>query len=492
MRFTSVFLAAAALLAQETALVSTSSGRMTGKDLGGVRAWLGIPYAAPPVGELRWKPPQPPRPWSGVRAMKDYGPPCMQPPREGLTLEPSEDCLTLNVWAPEGTGKHPVMVWIHGGAFRQGSGSLPAYSGTSLARKGVVVVTINYRLGDFGFFAHPELTKEAGGAATGNYGLMDQIAALEWVRQNIAAFGGDPGNVTIFGESAGAASVIVLMASPKARGLFQRAIAESGGLGTGRRVKDLEQLGVERAKEWGAADLKALRALPAKEILAKPRPVSLGAYGPVVDGVYLPAPPAQVFEEGRQAPVPFLIGANSYEGSLMGPFKVSPASLAGLLGVERAKLEELYGGGLDQTAHEIFGDAVFVAPARFLAARMERVSKPAFLYHFSYVLERRRGKTPGAPHGSEIPFVFNNLSAGALAAVATEADRKMAELMSSYWVQFAMTGDPNGAGKPHWPAYLPASDELLEFGVDVAVRKHFRKDKLDFLESRLKARSEAR
>ena len=481
-----------ALFAQETATVSTSYGRMTGKDLGEVRAWLGIPYAAPPVGELRWKPPQPPRPWSGVRAMEEFGPPCMQPPREGQRLEPSEDCLTLNIWAPKKAENHPVMVWIHGGAFRQGSGSLPAYSGASLARKGLVVVTINYRLGDFGFFAHPELTREARGAATGNFGLMDQIAALEWVRKNIAAFGGDPGNVTIFGESAGAASVIVLMASPKARGLFHRAIAESGGLGTGRRLEDLERLGVQRAKEWGAADLKALRALPAKEILAKPRPVSLGAYGPVVDGVYLPAPPAQIFEEGRQAPVPFLLGANSYEGSLMGPFKVTPASLAGLLGVDRARLEALYGGDLEQTAHEIFGDAVFVAPARYLAARMERVRKPAFLYHFSYVPERRRGKTPGAPHGSEIPFVFDNLGAGAPAALATEADRKMAELMSGYWAQFAATGDPNGAGRPHWPAYLTASDEVLEFGSEVAVRKNFRKDKLDFLEARLKARSEAR
>jgi para-nitrobenzyl esterase len=482
-RLVFALLCAAALLAQQPAEVRISSGRISGQDTGEVRSWLGIPYAAPPTGELRWKPPRPAPAWSGVRAMDKFGPPCMQSARAGLP-EPSEDCLTLNVWAPKTGSKLPVMVWIHGGAFRTGSASMPIYDGTSLARKGVVLVSIQYRLGDFGFFAHPELTKEAAGGPTGNFGLMDQVAALEWVRANIAAFGGDPGNVTIFGESAGGASVLTLMGSPKARGLFHRAISQSGGGGqAGRDLAALEKHGERLASDLGAADLKALRAMPAREILARAKPVDLGAYGPVVDGIYVTAPVRQVFAEGRQAPVPFLVGANSFEASLMKSFNVTAERVAAFTGGGRPIIRKLYGDDEEQAARELFGDALFVGPARFLAARMSQVRQPAYLYHFSYVLEQRRGQVPGAAHGSEIPFVFDNLDRSPFGKLLTEADRKMASIMSRYWVQFARTGDPNVNGLPKWPAYDAAGDKLLEFGADIAVRAKFRAAKLDFLDN---------
>ena len=476
------------LSAQTGTEVRIVSGRITGVESNGVRSWLGIPYAAPPVGEWRWKPPRSAPSWGGTRAMEKHGPPCMQGVRKGAP-EPSEDCLTLNVWSPQSASRLPVMVWIHGGAFRQGSGSLPIYDGTTLARKGVVAVTINYRLGDFGFFAHPELTKEAPGGPTANFGLMDQVAALEWVRDNIAAFGGDPKNVTIFGESAGGASVQALMASPKARGLFHRAISQSGGgRQSMRSLADLEKLGEKLAADWGATDLKSLRALPAEKLLARTRPVELGAYGPVVDGIYMTAAPWQAFAEGKQAPVPFLVGANSFEASLMATFNVNAERIRSFIGAGGALLKKLYGEDEEQAARELFGDALFVGPARYLAARASEARQPAYLYHFSYVLEGRRGQVPGAAHGSEIPFVFDTLDGSPVAKLVTAQDRKMADVMSSYWTQFAKTGDPNRSGLPQWPAYSASGDKLLEFGADIAVRERFRAGKLDALDSILSVR----
>ncbi len=274
-----------------------------------VRSWLGIPYAKPPAGELRWRPPQPVERWEGGAGAGKAGSECVQPGGRG-----SEDCLTLNIWAAAGARQAAVMFWIHGGAFIQGSGSLPFYEGAALARQGVVVVTINYRLGVLGFFAYPELSKQSPGEPAANFGLMDQIAALIWVRDNIASFGGDPRSVTIFGESAGAMSVYDLMISPPARGLFARAIAESGPiLGPPRTLAQLERAGLERAKAWGAANLKELRALPAQAL----RGAGLRDSAPVIDGKYVPEAPRAAFAAGRQAAVPFLVGANSYEASLM-------------------------------------------------------------------------------------------------------------------------------------------------------------------------------
>jgi para-nitrobenzyl esterase len=470
----------AVTFAQPVAPVTLSSGRITGTDLGTVQSWLGIPYAAPPTGALRWKPPQPAASWEGVRAMDHYGAVCMQSrPAAGTTA--SEDCLTLNVWAPKSAQKAAVMLWIHGGAFIEGSGALPFYVGTQLARQGVIVVTINYRLGDFGFFAHPALSKESGAEPATNFGFQDQIAALRWVRQNIAAFGGDPQNVTIFGESAGGSSVNYLMISPPARGLFQKAIAESGG-GQSRTQKlaELEAEGTQRAQSWGAADLAAMRALPAETIQKSPRRLALGAVGPVVDGKFVLEDPAHAFQEGKQAPVPFLLGANSYEASLMPLFGITPENMmAGVL-TSGEKIRQFYGEDPQKAAPALFTDFVFFAPARYLAAQMEKVKQPAYLYFFSYKMERVRTQSPGASHGAEVPFVFDQFP-GVLAAMATTEDRKMAATVAAAWAQFAKTGNPNRDGAPEWPAYTASTDELLEWGTPIAVRDHFRAEQLDLL-----------
>jgi len=463
--------------------VAIASGRITGKDLGDVQAWLGIPYAAPPTGNFRWKAPQPPAAWEGVRAMDRYGAVCMQP-KVTPAVEPtpmSEDCLTLNVWAPKGAKKAAVMVWIHGGAFLEGSGALALYAGTALARKDVVVVTINYRLDDFGFFAHPELSRESGAAPATNFGFQDQIAALGWVRENIAAFGGDPQTVTIFGESAGGSSVNYLMTSPSVRGLFQRAIAESGGgQSNTRKRSDLEQEGVRRARLWGADSLAAMRALPAETILAAPRRLALGALGPVVDGTYVLENLTAAFAGGKQAPVPFLLGANSFEASLMPLFGLTADAVMAGFAAHRDEVRRFYGDDPQKAARELFTDSVFLGPARYLAGQMEKVKQPAWLYFFSYVVERRRAQAPGAQHGGEIPFVFDQFPA-ALNPFLTSQDRRMAGTVSDAWVEFAKTGNPNRAGLPEWPAYTAATDRLLEWGAPIAARQHFRAEQLDLL-----------
>jgi para-nitrobenzyl esterase len=470
----------AIIFAQPVAPVTLSSGPITGTDLGTVQSWLGIPYAAPPVGALRWKPPQPPPSWEGVRAMDHYGAVCMQSrPAAGTTT--SEDCLTLNVWAPKSVQEAAVMLWIHGGAFIEGSGALPIYAGTEMARQGVIVVTINYRLGGFGFFAHPVLSKESVGEPATNFGFQDQIAALRWVRQNIAAFGGDPQNVTIFGESAGGSSVNYLMLSPPARGLFQKAIAESGG-GQSRTqtLAELEAEGAQRVQSWGAADLAAMRALPAETILKTPRRLTLGGIGPVVDGKFVLADPAYGFQQGKQAPVPFLLGANSYEASLMSMFGITAdGMMAGMLG-NGEKLRQFYGADPQKAAPALFTDFVFLAPARYLAAQMEKVKQPAYLYFFSYRMERLRAQAPGAPHGGEVPFVFGHFP-GALNALATAEDRKMAATVVAAWAQFAKTGNPNRDGSPEWPAYTASTDRIFEWGSPIGVRDHFRAEQLDLL-----------
>ena len=464
--------------AQNETAVRIESGSITGKNAGEVREWLGIPYAAPPVGDLRWRPPEPPRRWEGVRAMDHVGAACIQAALGGIgavNLPQSEDCLTLNVWAPKNARQAAVMFWIHGGAFVEGSGGIPIYNGAALARQGVVVVTINYRLGPLGFFAYPGLSAESKGEPAANFGIMDQIVALGWVRRNIAVFGGDPRHVTAWGESAGAMSVYVLMTSPPARGLFARAIAESGPIfGPMRTLAQAEQSGEQRARDWGADNLKALRALPARTFASG----GLRDVGPVIDGKYVPAEPRKVFAEGRQAAVPFLLGANNFEASLMGMFSGIGERLADLLGTNGRKL---YGDDAHARAQQIFTDAGFLEPTRFLAGRTAKAGQPAWLYYFSYVLERRRARAPGAMHGGEIPFVFDNLSEGPLALMATAEDRKMAETVSGYWVSFAKTGDPNGEGRPQWPAFRMATDKLLELGPEIVVREDFRKPQLDFI-----------
>jgi para-nitrobenzyl esterase len=339
----------------------------------------------------------------------------------------------------------------------------------------VIVVTLNYRLGDFGFFAHPELKGET------NFGLADQIAVLRWVKQNIAGFGGDPQNVTIFGESAGGSSVNYLMISPEARGLFHKAMAESGGAQAHpQTVRELEQECAGRAKQWGAANLAALRALPAETIEATPRRLALGAVGPVVDGKYVRESIIDTFAAGKEAPVPFLLGANSFEASLMSLFGINADNLLAQSGAMRDKVRQFYGDDPHKAAQGLFTDAVFLAPARYLAVQMEKVKQPAYLYFFSYVAERRRAQAPGTQHGGEIPFVFDHFPA-IMKPFVTPADRQMADTVSSAWVQFAKTGNPNRAGLPEWPAYSAATDRLLEWGAPIAVRQHFRAEQLDLL-----------
>jgi para-nitrobenzyl esterase len=496
-------LGGAAVARADAVVVRTLAGQVEGVSENGLSVFKGIPFAQAPVGLLRWKAPQAPAAWQGVRKASTFGPACPQPPRrttrnDGLgagVSEQSEDCLTLNVWSPSGGGRAPVMVWIHGGAHRFGASSLPFYNGEALARQGVVVVSINYRLGLLGYFAHPALTKEAGaGECSGNFGLLDQIAALAWVRDNIAAFGGDGGNVTVFGESAGGASILYLLASPRAKGLFQKAIVQSGGgwqPAIARVQKEAE--GIKAADAMGlagaAATMSELRAT-STEALNKAISVAptLG-FGSFADGCSATGSPADAFATGAATDVPLIIGANSYEASLLDSVQTDPASILQRVDADTlAKARAAYGAIDDaQLGRQIFGDASFVAPARWIAARASS-GAPSWLYHFSYTIERMRGEAPGARHGAEIPYVFQSWTAMPMIdGLLSNADRTFARTISACWVAFAKSGQPC-AGGPAWPKYDAASDQLLEFGPDIAVRAGFRKMQLDVHQPRLGAR----
>jgi para-nitrobenzyl esterase len=494
-----LLLAAAAAFAQN---VRIDSGELAGLEKEGVRVFRGIPYAAPPVGGLRWKPPAPPAPWTGVREAKEPGAGCMQRARGNARL--SEDCLYLNVYTAARPGeKRPVMFWIHGGAFVSGSGAL--YDGTNLARQGVVVVTINYRLGALGFFAHPALSAESPKNVSGNYGLLDMIAALEWTKRNIRAFGGDPKNVTIFGESAGAAAVHYLMGSPLAKGLFAKAIMESNPSAPPRRhlkerwynVDPAEQVGERVAAALGAADLAALRAAAPEAVMAAMAKPGVGPSGtlmslePAIDGYVVPDDLDDVFEAGRQSRVPLLVGANSDEGSLSAGVAAQVKDEAAF----RAMAERFYPGRSAEilkhypaAAPEEFaaavrllsGDRSFVTAARWMAAQHARVA-PAYLYFFSYVDTARRGRIPGAAHAAEIPYVFNTPMGALAVGKFSEEDARVAQAMSAAWVAFARTGKPQHPGIPAWPAYRADTDRYLEFGEKIAAASGLRRGATDTL-----------
>jgi para-nitrobenzyl esterase len=478
-------LLASAANAQERPIVATSSGPVKGVAADGQAVFKGIPFAAPPVGPLRWKPPTPPAAWTSPRDTSDYGPICRQPARPdgvvaaGGNRPQSEDCLYLNVWAPKAAKAAPVMVWIHGGAHRVGSGEGPVYEGVDFARDGVVLVTLNYRLGALGYFAHPVLTKAAAPSELlANYGLMDQMAALAWVKKNIAAFGGDPKNVTVFGESAGGQSILALLSTPSAKGLFDKAIIESGGGWTApvnlvaEEAKGLAKMSHD-AGLGAEATPDQLRAIPADKMLD----MSGGAagVGPMQDGKLTTLTPAQAFASKRAIDVPMIIGSNSYEASLMKNFPISiPAALARMTPAQKAAYAGL---GSDQaTADALYTDLVMGAPARWIAGQASG-GAPAFLYHFSYVATAQRGKIAGASHGSEIVYVFKAASRIAPRQVSAE-DLSVASLMHACWVSFAKTGKP-ACGGHDWPAYDPATDKLMEFGVSSGVRTNFRKAQLD-------------
>jgi para-nitrobenzyl esterase len=469
--------------------VKTDRGPVVGVSQGETLVYRGIPYAAPPIGALRWMPPKPAKPWTEVRKADTFGNDCMQTPFPGdaapTTGAPAEDCLTVNVWTPARSEKVPVLVWIHGGGFVNGAGSPKVYDGTAFARDGVVFVSLNYRLGRFGFFAHPALTQENPRGPLGNYGYMDQIAALRWVSQNIAAFGGDPGRVTVWGESAGGGSVLALLASPAAAGLFQQAIVDSGGgrpggFGSTTYLREkgangkpsAEETGLAFAKSVGiegtdARALAALRALPAEKIvsgmhLGNPQPTTFS--GPMVDGVVVPEDPGVALASGKARPVPLIVGANSAEFSFMG----NKAAVDGRLNEMGSDAAELIRKGYaDETTliANLMSDVLFVEPARFSAIEMAKAGAPVYVYRFSYVPESLRATLPGAPHASELPFAFDTV-AYRYTEEATAADQAAAKAMHAYWVDFVRQGDPNGAGRPAWPSFVEAESRLLNLTND--------------------------
>jgi para-nitrobenzyl esterase len=471
-----------------------ASGLLLGQRTDAVNVFKSIPYAAPPTGELRWKPPEPARRWKGVRAADTFGPACPQPtnvsgaPNLGGYAGPTdENCLTLNVWAPRAARRAPVMVWIHGGAHRFGAGSMPLYNGTAFARDGVVLVSFNYRLAGLGYFAHPALTEEAGPRRPlGDFGLMDQIAVLRWVRDNIGAFGGDPSNVTVFGESSSAIDVQALMATRAARDLFQKAIVESGGSWvTPVRLREREADGVKLASRAGLsgpqATATALRALPATAFLD---PSFSFDFEPFIDGRLITETSTQAFARRRASRKPMIIGFNSFEGA------IAPGFAA--LGDLPRRLGALYpdNGQGDAALRALYGDRFFGAPSRWVAAQAAPRAK-TYLYRFSYVPEHDRRRLPGAPHGSEIAFVFDSwdrLGGAVLDQLAgsasgpTPQDRDMTALIHGCWVAFAKTGAPDCPPAPAWAAYSTATDQLMEFDVQSALRGGVAKARFDALE----------
>jgi para-nitrobenzyl esterase len=467
--------------------VKIESGVLVGEASDKALVFRNIPFAAPPVGDLRWAPPQPVAPWIGEREAVKPGPSCPQPmrpdgrPNAGAANGPtSEDCLQLNVFAPKSGAKAPVMVWLHGGAHRFGAGWI--YDGSNFARDGVVLVSINYRLGPLGYFAHPALTQAAApDAPLVNYGLMDQIAALEWVQRNIEAFGGDPANVTVFGESAGAMSTLQLLAVPKTKGLYAKAIVQSGGgwfAPATLAQKEAEGAAVaERLGLPGAtASLAELRAVPVEKLIAE---TLNGNYGPSPDGRLLQETPSQAFAAGREVDVPLMIGSNSGEDSLMDAFGLKPAEQAARLGpLVRSIYAEEAAKGDETLARALFTDRVMGAPARWVAAQAAD-GAPSWLYYFSYVGSRFRPAVTTAAHAAEIQYVFEYWGRRTDPASLSAEDRAMADLMHSCWVAFAKASVPACASGPAWPAYDPARDQLMEFGDESSVRTGLRKRQLD-------------
>jgi len=492
--------------------VRTASGLVAGvpATVSGVVAFKGIPFAAPPIGDLRWKPAQPAIPWSGVRPGDKFGAVCIQPhqpqrvPNNRAVDLPdsppmSEDCLNLNVWTPTVSpgARLPVMVWIFGGAYTEGSGSSPHDQGDRLAGQGVVVVTFNYRLGALGFLAHPELTAESPHHASGNYALSDSLAALQWVQRNIAAFGGDPGNVTIFGESAGAAISAALVGSALAHGLFQRAICESGtwmglNLGAMRPRESAEQQTVKAAAAIGAANLAALRALPAAEAATK-----LPKQGMIIDGWIIPQDLTRIFVEGHQNAVDVLVGSNRDEGSFASGFGPPMTAQRWKEGAPQ-RWGDLAALGL--AAYPAANDSEAAADSigtfadnmawmmRSLGAWQHSMGKRAYVYQFVHAPPYAPGaRNLGVCHTCEMVYVFDNL--GALRqfpdnsspelALGSAVDAKVAQVTSSYWVNFARTGDPNAPGLPTWPQLQSAAQgPVLQIDATPAVGDSLGPDKV--------------
>jgi len=503
-------------------VIQTASGMVRGVREGDVDVFKGIPFAAPPVGDFRWRPPQPVTPWEGVRDSKEFGPTCAQGGRgtaPGTISEgSSEDCLYLNVWTPATAkqgAKLPVMVWIHGGAFVGGSGNT---SGFGFASKGVILVSINYRLGRLGHFAFPALSAEHPEEPKGSYAFMDQIAALKWVQQNITAFGGDPKNVTIFGFSAGGVSIHSLMTIPSARGLFQKAIGHSSGgrdgVLTGRPISkenasqyypvSAETIGINFARKHGiegtdAAALAKLRAMKVEEIVdggqendgqGGPRIYS----GPILDGKLVVENSTAAYNAGRHARVPLMIGNNSAEiGGAFVNASSTKEELFSLFGEIKEEARAAYDPDGTKDFAEVqtrFNtDKVWGEPARFAAQSVAAKGDPAYIFLFSYVpagMQQRMRFGPG--HGTDISFVFDNLRVPE-GGTADPSDKEVARIMNGYWVNFAKTGNPNGEGLPQWPLFNPKTNQILDVQPDgkPVAKPDPRKTRLDVIEKAVNA-----
>jgi para-nitrobenzyl esterase len=482
--------------------VEVEGGAVVGTRTGALASFKGIPFAAPPVRELRWKAPQPVVPWQGDLAADRFSPMCLQALRPKNSVfylgeeASSEDCLYVNVWSTAAADdKRPVMVFIYGGGWTIGSASLPLYDGAPLARKGAVVVSFNYRVGALGFLAHPELTAEGHGTS-GNYGLMDMIAALKWVKANIARFGGDPGNVTLYGQSAGSVAIALLATAPQAAGLFHRAIGQSGGYALGGRLATLaegEKQGVAAADKLKAPSLAALRNLGGDAIIAGDNGMR-----PVVDGAVLPQQPIEVYAAGRQMKVPVLIGSNADEGTAY-PVVMTPAAFEAdarkrygaaadtLLGLYPARTED----EARAASYALMRDRTFAAPMRLWGVEQSKVA-PVFMYHFSRVhpfvdgvgfLQQTPGRKMGAYHGAEMAYAYGTydvLNRFGTTRAWTDADRKYSDAMMGYWLAFARMGDPNAEGLPAWPAYKPDGEPVMLFGAEIKAGMLPNRPQLDF------------
>jgi para-nitrobenzyl esterase len=481
-----------------------------------VIAFKGIPFAAPPVNGNRWRAPQPIVNWPGVRPALNYGADCMQVPFPGdaapLGVPPAEDCLYINVWRPAqpATKKLPVMVWIYGGGFVNGGSSPPEYDGSAFARDGVVLVSFNYRIGNFGFFAHPALSAEQKGQPLGNYGYLDQIAALRWVRRNSAAFGGDSSNVTLFGESAGGISVHALLLSPLAKGLFQKAIIESGAgdSGVGGRKRSggsdsAEARGLALAARFGvhgedSGSLAQLRAIPADKLVDGLNMATMGGNqtyvgGPILDGQLERGSPVAQYAKGQGARVPVMVGANSLDIGFVFMGARSPDDLYSRFGPDAEQARKVYSAAtgipVAAMAFEAGGDQMMAEPARRTAQLLAARGQAAYEFRFSYVAQSLRKSTPGAGHATEIPYVFDTLAAR-YGKDLTQPDEAAARAMHAYWVAFARTGKPEVPGLPTWPAYDAMHDVLMNFTAEGPVAQPDPwKDRLDLVQ-RFSARRE--
>lgn len=505
-RFTTLLLLLSVLtaIAQDNPVVKTRHGSVSGTRDKGISVFKGIPFAAAPVGDLRWKAPQPVEPWQGIRKADRFGASPMQSSPASFSMwteeylipkEPiSEDCLYLNIWSGGDAGdktKRPVLVWIYGGGFTSGGSGCPIYDGAAMATKGIVFVSINYRVGIFGFFAHPELTKESGHNASGNYGLMDQVAALKWVQENITAFGGDPGNVTIAGQSAGSMSVNALVASPLAKGLFSKAIAQSGASFTNGNVslQQAETDGMNVQKRLNANSVAEMRKLSASDLLQKAQ----GMRGVIIDGYVLPESIAAIFRQRRQNDITLLTGWNQDEGLLFGPLKNAVdfrKQAAQQYGADSVLFLKYYPSGTDVEANlsqlYLSRDMIFGVQNYTWANIQSGQGKKAYVYRFTRKVPATGEYSKyGAFHTAEVPYAFDNLIFMNRALRPWEqADAALAKQMSAYWANFIKKGDPNADGLPYWPVY-DKDKKIMELGVPSQAKPIPDQEALDFLYTKM-------